>query len=246
MEVVNKVLKLSGVLGIFAMCCLGYSVKDLMKQRNSHICVNGLADRVIKSDEAKLNISFTVEGNKMSDLKTTLASTSGKVIEFLHKYGFNDDEVAETSDEITDRLADRYARYGGGNNVEKPENRYELKRTITVKTKQVDAVKSLNSHLSDLYEQDICATASASYSSSDFAKIRLDLLDEATTDAKVRVKKIAEAAGVKVRGLRNISTGKFTVLNADENRLDGDYWSDGERSYLKRYRIIVNATFDRN
>ncbi len=244
MDIVNKVLKLSSVLGIFAVCCLGFSVKDIMKQRTSHVCVNGLADRVIKSDEATLKVTFTVESNKMSDLKAALASTADKVKDFLHKYGFTDNEMVESSDEITDRLADRYYRYSSAS-VEKPENRYELKRTIVVKTKQVDAARDLSSHLSDLYEQDICATTSVTFSSSDFAKIRLELLDEATQDAKIRAKKIADAAGIKIKGLRNIATGRFSIFNATENTIDRD-WSDGERSYLKRYRIVVSATFDRN
>ena len=242
MEVVNKMLKLSGILGIFSLCCIGFSGLKYIKAGRSYISVNGLADRIIKSDEATLALSFNLEGNKLSDVKTSLSSTSVEVINFLHKYGFTDEEVVTTNDEITDRIADRYARYGN-NSSEKPENRYSITRTIHVKTKKVDAARQLSSHLVDLYEKDICVNINSKFSTSDFSKIRLELLSDAVNDAKLRAQKIADASGTKIRGVREISTGRFIILDADTTSTYE--WSDGERSYMKRYRIVINASFDR-
>ena len=240
---INKILKLSGVLGIVVACGVAFSVLDMVKHRRSTINVNGLADRVIKSDEAVLSISFTVESNKLSDLQSDLTQRTSVVTDFLRKYGFSADEITETSDEITDRLADRYYRYSSAS-VEKPENRYSLSRKLIVKTKQVDIARGLNSHLTDLYAQNIDAKIDISYLSSDFEKIRLDLLGEALEDAKGRAEKLAKISNQRISGLRTISTGRFIIL--DGENFTTREWSDGEHSYMKRYRVILNATFDKN
>ncbi len=241
MEIVNKVLKLSCILGILSVCCCVLAGIKHIKTKDSYISVNGLADRIIKSDEATLSVMFDVEGNKFSDIKTTLSSTSAEVIAFLHKYGFTDEELVSTRDEITDRIADRYYRYNNSS-VEKPENRYSIRRTIVVKTKQVDVARQLSSHLSDLYDKDICVSISEKYSSSDPSKIRLELLSEAINDAKARASKIANASGVKTTGIKSIATGRFSILDADSIARE---WSDGEDTYLKRYRVVVTVSFNK-
>lgn len=241
MDIVNKVLKLSGVLGIFTLCCLGFSGLKLIKAKSSYISVNGLADSVIKSDEATLGLSFKIEGNKLSDIKTNLSNIGSEVLSFLHKYGFTDDEIVSSTDEITDRIADRYNRYNSSN-IEKPENRYSLERTIIVKTNKVDAARQLDSHLGDLYEKDICISISAKYASSNFEKIRLALLNDAVNDAKVRAQKIASAAGVTLNSIQSIATGRFMILDADTMARD---WSNGEDSFMKRYRVVISASFDK-
>lgn len=242
MEIVNKILKLSGILGILSVCCLGFSGVKYFNTKGSYISVNGLADRVIKSDEATIRIAFDVEGNKLSDMKANLSSTSTEVIGFLHKHGFTDEEIVSSSDEITDRLADRYARYSS-QTAEKPENRYSVNRTIVVKTKKVDDAQQLSSQLVELYEKDICVSIVTKYSSSDFSKIRLDLLTEAVNDAKLRVKKIESASGIKTKGIKSVTTGRFVILNA--NSTGERDWSDGEDSYMKRYRIVVTVVLDK-
>ena len=86
---------------------------------------------------------------------------------------------------------------------------------------------------------------SMKYSIKNFDDIKLQLIREAIEDARNRAELISKTSGYKLFKLRNVTTGKFNIINADISSFSDCNWSDGESSYKKRLRLIITATYDK-
>ena len=71
------------------------------------------------------------------------------------------------------------------------------------------------------------------------------IISELLKDAMERASRISQVTKCNLKKLRNLSTGKFNILDGSNTASDGEHWSDGENKYKKRYRVIVNVTYDK-
>ena len=79
----------------------------------------------------------------------------------------------------------------------------------------------------------------------DIAKLRIDMIKEATLDSENRANNIAETLNKQVTGLRHLHTGRFAIY-AEDVSVTQDYaseWTE-EKSKKKRIRIIVTGTYN--
>ena len=236
MNVINKI---TGLLGIVCFTIVAFEGLNVIKQNKSTITVYGLADHIVTSDRAKMILNFVESGNDINNLNEKLYKYQKIIIEFLKKQGIDEKEIQDGSVDIEDN----YYRYYYEKNGKLPEIRYKATRTLVVDTNKVDIVRDLN--VSKLLENNILITIEAKYSYSKFDDLKLQLIENATKDAMERAKHLSKVTGCKLKKLRNLSTGKFNILDGDNATMERDAWSDGENSYKKRYRVIVNVTYDK-
>lgn len=238
MKIVDTAIKLIGVFGCLG---IGFSVVQLIQQNNSTISVYGLADKVVTSNKAIVYINVQKEGTILSEINSQLTKDMPMVYELLRKQGFDDAEISDEGISIHDIHYDyRYSK------DKLPESRYRVIHTIKVTTKKVEAAKKLDAVLGTLLNSNICISTSNQYLYDGDDDLRIQLIEEATKDAEKRAQKIATTTGSAILRLKSISTGKFNLLNGEEHVSDNRSWGvDGENSYKKRFRIIVNATYNK-
>ena len=69
------------------------------------------------------------------------------------------------------------------------------------------------------------------------------MLQEAAKDSETRAQKIAETFGAKIIGLRNFTSGKFSISAEDAAVTSDNEWYE-EYSLNKRLRVVVTGTFN--
>lgn len=239
MNVINKI---TGLLGVICFTIVAFEGINLMKQNKSTITVYGLSDYIVTSDRAKMTLDFTESGNDITEINEKLVKNQKIIYEFLKKQGIDDAEIQENSVEIEDN----YYRYFYEKNGKVPEIRYKIIKKLIIDTDKVDIIRAIQSNITKLLESNIFITTSTNYSYSKFDDLKLTLIENAAKDAMERAKHLSKVTGCKLKKLRNLSTGKFNILSGDNATADRDAWSDGENTYKKRYRVIVNATYDKD
>ena len=241
MNIINKI---TGLFGIACFTILGYDLIQVIKNNKSVISVYGLADKVVTSDRAVMSFKFTENGNDVNDLNEKLLRSEKVICKFLNEHGIDKKEIQEDSVEIQDNY---YAYYYENKKYGKmPEIRYKITKTLVVDTNKVDILNSLQSKIADLLKDNVFVTTNIKYSYSKFDDLKLQLIGEATKDAMDRAKHIEKVTGCNLKKIRNLSTGKFNILDGSNTSADGESWSDGENKYKKRYRVIVNVTYDKD
>ena len=239
MSIINKI---TGLFGIACFTILGYEVIQVMKHNRSVITVYGLADKVVTSDRAVISLKFTENGNNINDVNEKLSKSEELICKFLNKQGIDTNEIQEDNVEIQDNY---YEYYYSNKDGKMPEIRYKISKTLVVDTNKVDTLKSLQSKTTGLLENNIFVTTNIKYFYSKFDDLKLSLIEDATKDAMERAKHLAKVTGCNLKNIKNLSTGKFNILDGSNASADSESWSDGETKYKKRYRIIVNVTYDK-
>ena len=217
---------------------LGFKCIEAIKQNNSYIATNGLSDRHVVSDEAKWTIKITTEANAVKDAQEKMQKDQEVVLKFLKDGGFSNDEVVETTSEVSDKL-----RYIYENTAVDKTLRFEIENKIIVKTRDMQKLKATRTKLSDLLSKDIRITDEVQYFYRDFDKLRIEMIKEAAKDSENRAKVIAESLGTKISGVRNLSTGSFSI-SAEDSSATSTYEWEGERSLNKRIRLVVHGSFN--
>ena len=240
MSILNKI---TGLLGIICFTVVSFEGIQVMKQNKSTITVYGLADKVVTSDRAFMTLSFSENGNNINDLNEKINKSKGKIYAFLRECGIEEKEIQEESVSIQDNY---YEYYYSNKDGKVPEIRYKITKKLVIDTNKVDIIKSLQSKITSLLENNIFITTDVKYSYTKFDDLKLKLIEDATKDAMERAKHLSKVTGCTLKKLRNLSTGKFNILDGSNTASDNEQWSDGENKYKKRYRVIVNVTYDKN
>lgn len=166
MSVNNKAGAL--ILGIFVflgLSALGYLLGNAaieFKQFDRSVTVKGLSEREYTADIVIWPIQFTAAGNDLESLYNAIELNTTKIVNFLGKKGINTDEITTSSPAITDKSAQQY----GGNS--RAEFRYSAVQTVTVYSKNIDAVRGVMGSLSQLGKQGIVITGGNYNSQTDY------------------------------------------------------------------------------
>ena len=238
---------ITNIIGIACLTCLGYSAIQMHQQRSSFIKVYGLADIVLESDYADLCIRIKQDGNDIKGTSDKIRDQLLIVARFLKDQGYEENEISEDAIKIKDNYLEYNQNRRYNNDSEPPITRFNFTKLINVRTNKMSKIKTTLSDISELVNKGLFITTTVSYTCSDYDKIRIKLVREATADSLVRANAIAEATNYKITGLRNLSTSRLTILDADNTSGEnGHDWSDGEKSFRKRFRMIVEANYNKS
>ena len=155
-----------------------------------------------------------------------LEKKNQKVVAFLKEAGITDSEISINPPTITDRQADNY-----GNEI--MNYRYKATSVITVTSNNVDQVRMLMRRQTQLMKQGI-ALVSEEYGSNNIVyeftglnKIKPEMVEEATRNARITAEKFAEDSQCKLGSIRNASQGQISIDNRDANT-----------PYIKNIRVV--------
>lgn len=187
---------------------------NAFKNRNSNndtINVTGLGSKDFESDLIVWNSSFT---KKSTDLKTAYASLE-KDREALKNYllskGVKEKEIVFSSVGISkdfDRTYDEYQ-----NVRSEVFTGYTLKQNVQVESKEVEKIENISRQVTELINSGVeLYSDQPEYYYTKLAELKLQMIAEATKDAKLRAEKIAENAGAKLGDLKKSEMGVFQII----------------------------------
>jgi len=225
------------ILGAFifaGLASLGYLLAAAaieFKQFDRSVTVKGLSEREFKADIVIWPIQFTAAGNDLESLYGSIEANTSKIRDFLGDSGISLDEISFASPAITDKSAQQY----GGN--AKPEFRYSAIQTVTVYSKNIDAVISLMGSLSTLGKQGIVFSGGNYQSQTEYLftqlnEVKPDMIEEATRKAREVATKFASDSESKLGKIKKASQGQFSISARDKNN-----------PHIKKVRVVSTVEY---
>lgn len=225
------------ILGLFV--CLGFlglgyllgSAALDFKQYDRSVTVKGLSERELNADIVIWPIQFTAAENDLEQLYSLIENNTGKIKTFLSANKINPKEITISPPAITDRFAQQYG------DSSKSEFRYTAVQTVTVYSKNVKAVRSVMSSLSELGKQGIVLAGGNYESRTEYIFTRLnevkpDMIEEATRKAREVAEKFASDSSSTLGKIKTASQGQFTVSDRDKNN-----------PHIKNVRVVSTVEY---
>ena len=226
-----------GLLAVAVFGAIGYRGIDAIKNNNSYITTNGISERNVEADRATWTITLNTSANDVKEASSKIKEDIATTLKFLNAAGITSDEIYDTDFEINDK------HRWGDHSKDDISQRYYVKVSIVIRTGQVDTVKKLRPKLDELISKGLQITSDVCYFYSQLSKLRIEMINEATKDSESRANSIAKILGVRIKGLKHLSTGKFSISRQDSSSTESnDYYE--ERSPNKKIRVVVNGTFN--
>ena len=194
------------------------------------VTVKGLSEREAAADIAIWPIAFNVANNDLEALVRTVEAQTQVITRFLTDAGFVDDEITVNPPAITDKQAQNY----GNGNV---QFRYLAQTTITVYTRNIEATRMARARLLELGKAGITIAqdnyeARTQYLFEGLNRIKPEMIEEATRNARLVAQKFAEDSGSTLGKIRKARQGQFSISDRDSNN-----------PHIKKIRVVSTLEY---
>ena len=195
------------------------------------VTVKGLSEREYPSDIVIWPIQFIAAGNDLEALYASVEASTDQIREFLQNSGISPDDISSSSPAITDKSAQQYG------NSARPEFRYSALQTVTVYSKDVEAVRAVMGSLSGLGKKGIVLTggnyqAQTEYLFTRLNEVKPDMIEEATRKAREVAGKFAADSRSRLGKIRNARQGQFSIAPRDKNN-----------PHIKKVRVVSTVEY---
>ena len=200
--------------------------------------VTGSARRNVQSDLVIWRASFSTEAATLLDAQEHLKADRAKVETWLDAKGIKQRQVKPV------RIRELTATTKGGDEEGAPRRvGYRLTQDLEIQSDQVARIPQLASESTDLLEQGVAFLSdgfSFIYSKANEAKV--EMMAEATKDARARAEQIATQGGRAIKELRSAHMGVIQInpLHSGAASWDGN---NDTTSAEKTITATVNASF---
>lgn len=200
------------------------------REYNRYVQVKGLAEKIVKADEAIWSLNIKLVNNELPALYKSIDEAQAKTRSFLKKHGFKEDEISLNPVSVTDNQSMSYNQ-----NQDMP--RYSADTGLTVNTAHVDQVAASLQKTRDLVQEGIVVTASTVvYRYNNLNSIKPEMLDEATQNAYEAAQSFAKNAKASLGYIRRAMQGLFTITDANSNY-------DSGNDIMKKVRVVTTVEY---
>ena len=221
----------------FAIIVMGFALRSgivAFKDMDRSVTVKGLAEKEVNADKVTWPLVYKELGNDPAEMYDLLTQKNKKVLAFLKSAGIKETDISVNPPVISDRQADNYSN-------EIMNYRYKATSVITVTSTEVDKVRTLMRRQSELMKQGIALVSeeygnnSVVYEFTGLNKVKPDMIEEATKNARKTAQKFADDSGSSLGEIRNAQQGQFSIEDRDANT-----------PYIKRLRVVNTVEYSIN
>lgn len=213
------------------------------------ITVTGAAERTIASDTVKWSAAFSrsVDAAGLRDGSSGMKQDLEAVKRALKDRGISDAAVAvqpmhvnTTCESQSNIQYDPSGSFCGSGKVAG----YNLSQTLVVELNDVGLISKASQEVPSLLVDKgiVFSTVSIEYYYSKLADLKLEMLSEATKNAKDRAMKIAESTGAKIGKIQSANVGVFQVTAVNSTDIS-DYGTYDTSSIQKKVTSVVRTVF---
>lgn len=197
---------------------------------NRYVAVKGLAEQIVKSDEANWQITFSYADDDMAKVYAGVANSQNTVKNFLIKAGFAENEIALNPVSLVDNQSSGY-------NANTTAKRYNATAGITIQTNKVDAVQNGIQKIGDLVQQGIVITnSSIQYRFTKLNDIKANMLTVATDNAKKAAETFAKNSDSNLGKIKKADQGMITIQGASGDAYD-------QSTIMKKVRVVTSIEY---
>ena len=182
---------------------------------NNTINVTGNAKKDFESDIVKWSASFSRKSMDLSVASEQLKQDRELVRQFLEKQGVDPKEIVFNAVNIKREFS--YHSDGQGNSYNTFTG-YNLSQNVSVESRDLDKVDNASREISTLISQGIeLSSNSPNYYYSKLEDLKLELISQASDNAKQRAINIATEAGSSLGDLVKADLGIFQITGQNDN-----------------------------
>jgi hypothetical protein len=181
-----------------------------------NVSVVGLAEVDFTSDLIVWTGSYSRKSLDLKEAYAALKKDETEIAEYLRMKGVPDTAIIFTAVDIVKDVRTNYDREG--NIIGNTFNGYTLTQSVKIESKDIDKVEKLSREVTGLIEKGIEFNSSAPlYFYTKLADLKMDLLAEASADARERAETIAKSAGSTLGNVRKATMGIFQITGKNKN-----------------------------
>jgi len=220
-----------GVLIAAGLIGMGFFLSEAVlkvKSMERSVAVKGLAQKEVKADTAIFPIRFQNVAPTMDALGQDMKINLLEIKDFLHKIGFDNNEITIAPPQFNDRLSQSYNNYN-------PKVRFSADSMVTVYSKKVDKVVKLQRELYLLTEKGVFARNDqyeTKYMFTGLNTIKPEMIEIATKNARAAASKFAKDSHSKLGKIKHASQGYFSINDRDQST-----------PYIKKVRVVTNVSY---
>jgi len=178
---------------------------------NNTISVTGLGKKDFVSDLIGWSGSFTKKSATLKDAYAELDKDRENIKDYLISKGIKKENIIFSAVEINKEFDDVFDN--SGNKIKSIFMGYRLQQNVQIESNEVDKVEGISRQVSELINSGVeFYSKNPEYYYTKLAKLKIEMIAEATKDANTRAKKIAENAGGDVGRLKNANLGIFQIV----------------------------------
>lgn len=207
------------------------------------ITATGSASCDFESDLIVWRGYFSSYGATTEDAYSTIKRDSESVKDYLVESGISQEEMVFSSINISKDYMEIYN--DDGNYIGDELAGYDLYQDVVITSTDIDKVEKISRDISGLLEAGIEFTSDApEYYYTKLDEVKLQLISDATENAKQRIDIIAEGTGANLDGLASADLGVFQITgtNASEDYSYGGTFNTSSRE--KTATITVNLNYN--
>lgn len=203
--------------------------------------VTGKAERNFTADLIVWNGSFSKQNVAMKEAFKQLKADEILVKEYLLKKGIKDEAVFSSVQiqKVYDGAYDEKGRYSH------KFIGYELSQEVSISSQDIDKIEKISREVSELIDMGVELTSdSPDFFYTKLSDLKLELVEEATMDGRVRAEKISHSAKARLGKLLYANLGIFqiTAQNSDEDYSWGGTFNTKAKE--KTASITVRLNFE--
>jgi len=237
-------------LALIASTFIGAQSFLKAKKLGNTISVTGSAEKTVTSDTIKWTGSFSrqvaLDGVKQGNdfLKNDLAV----IQKYLKDKNIADNEVTIQPPTLSPVCEGQnpmgYDKFGNQNCGTNKTVGYTLQQTIIIESGKVDGVTTLAREAPSVFADNgiLFTSNNPEYYYTKLADLKLDMLDEATRNAKERATRIVQSTGAQIGQLQSASMGVFQITAVNSTEVS-DYGAYDTTTKEKKVTSIVRTTF---
>lgn len=186
------------------------------KYRSSQtITVNGNAKKDFESDIAKWSANYSRKNLELKPASEQLAMDREVVRNFLLKQGIPASAIKFESVNIDKEYTYHPTTSGGGYNT---FSGYNLRQTVSVESNDLDKVDAVSRDISTLISQGVeLSSYPPNYYYSKLEDLKLELISQASANARQRAENIARESGASLADLVKADLGVFQITGQNDN-----------------------------
>lgn len=208
------------------------------------VSVVGMAERDFDSDLIVWDISFDVLNMNIKDGYASLKEMTKTVKEYLVNQGVAEIEMDFKA--VTNYKETEYQYDNQTNRSYSVFKGYRLTQRIRIESNDVEKIEKIQRQISELLDRGINVEENdMSYYYTKLSDLKVEMLAEATENARNRAETIAKSAGAHLGGLKTANMGVFQITAP--NSTDEDYsWGGTFNTSSKKKRASINMRLTYN
>ena len=236
------------VAAIFAASILGASLflayaYKTRGDKNGNISVTGLGSIDFESDIIIWRGSYETSDRNMARAFETLRKHKNTVESYLVDHGIKPSEI--TFRQVNTDEENRSLYNEEGNYVGSEFETYRLSQTVQIDSKDLDGVITISREIPELLEEGIeIQSNNPKFYYSDLDAIKLNLIEQASENGRIRAEQIARNSKSDIKGLNSAKLGVFQILGYNSG--ESYSWSGtfNTSSRWKTASITVKMNFE--